>query len=163
MTDLERYVLQEHVEDFNDGLISRRELLRRVTLITGSLGLTLVALEAAGCASQPAASPPSPSGRAQSSPQPYATPPAAGTADGITVRPDDPRIRVVGAAVKGPDGAPLTGYMARPAGTAANPPGVLVVHQNTGLKEHIKDVVRRLATAGFSGLAVVLLSRSGGA
>ena len=36
MTEFERYVVDEHIEDFNDGLISRRELLRRVTLITGS-------------------------------------------------------------------------------------------------------------------------------
>jgi hypothetical protein len=37
MTEFERYVVEEHVEDFNDNLISRRELLRRVSLVTGSL------------------------------------------------------------------------------------------------------------------------------
>ncbi|HLQ62049.1 MAG TPA: dienelactone hydrolase family protein, partial [Candidatus Acidoferrales bacterium] len=42
-------------------------------------------------------------------------------------------------------------------------PGVLVVHENRGLVEHIKDVVRRLATAGIVGLSIDLLSRQGGA
>lgn len=41
-------------------------------------------------------------------------------------------------------------------------PGVLVVHENRGLVDHIKDVTRRVAKAGFIGLAVDLLSRQGG-
>ena len=41
MRDLERYVLEEHIEDFEDGLITRRELIRRVTLLTGSLTTSL--------------------------------------------------------------------------------------------------------------------------
>jgi carboxymethylenebutenolidase len=40
--------------------------------------------------------------------------------------------------------------------------GVLVVHENRGLTEHIKDVVRRVATAGYVGLGVDLISRAGG-
>ena len=48
MTDVKHYLVGEHVEDFNSGLISRRELLRRVTLITGSIASTLVFLEVAG-------------------------------------------------------------------------------------------------------------------
>jgi carboxymethylenebutenolidase len=39
---------------------------------------------------------------------------------------------------------------------------VLVCHENRGLTEHIKDVTRRLAQAGYVALAVDLLSRSGG-
>lgn len=38
-----------------------------------------------------------------------------------------------------------------------------MVHENRGLLEHIKDVVRRVATAGFTGLSIDLLSRDGGA
>jgi carboxymethylenebutenolidase len=38
-----------------------------------------------------------------------------------------------------------------------------VAHENRGLVTHIKDVVRRVATAGFSAVAVDLLSRQGGA
>lgn len=39
---------------------------------------------------------------------------------------------------------------------------VIVIHENRGLVEHIKDVARRFAKDGFAALAVDLLSRSGG-
>lgn len=162
MTDFERYVLEEHVEDFNDGMISRRELLRRVTLITGSMAATLAVLEAMGCGAQPANAPATPASRATSTPQAFATPPAQPTSDGVTVQPSDPRIKVETLAVKGVDGAALISYSARPAsGKPAG--GIVVVHENRGLLPHIKDVVRRVATAGFSGLSIDLLSRDGGA
>jgi carboxymethylenebutenolidase len=41
-------------------------------------------------------------------------------------------------------------------------PGVLVIHENRGLTEHIRDVTRRMAKAGFVALGVDLLSRQGG-
>ena len=44
----------------------------------------------------------------------------------------------------------------------ARPGGVLVIHENRGLTDHIKDVVRRVAAAGYVGLGVDLLSRSRG-
>ena len=52
-------------------------------------------------------------------------------------------------------------YMARPAGSGAFPI-VLVCHENRGLTPHIEDVARRVAKAGYVGLAVDLLSREGG-
>jgi carboxymethylenebutenolidase len=162
MTEFERYVVEEHVQDFNDRLIGRRELLRRVTLITGSLAGTLTLLEAMGCGDQPATgSAPTPRSGTPAA-QPYATPPASPTTDGVTVRPDDPRIKVESLGVRGADGATLTSYFARPA-NASSTPGILVIHENRGLVAHIKDVVRRVATAGFNGLSVDLLSREGGA
>jgi carboxymethylenebutenolidase len=162
MTDIEHYLVGEHIEDFNSGLISRRELLRRVTLITGSIASTQVLLEVAGCQSKPSGVPPSPASRQASTPQPFATPPAQPTADGVTVRPDDPRVRIAPMTVTGADGASLISYYTRPAG-GEPAGGILVVHENRGLVAHIKDVVRRVATAGFSALAVDLLSRQGGA
>ncbi len=39
---------------------------------------------------------------------------------------------------------------------------VLVCHENRGLTAHIEDVTRRVAKAGYIGLAVDLLSRQGG-
>jgi carboxymethylenebutenolidase len=162
MTEFERYVVEEHIEDFNDNLINRRELLRRVTLVTGSVAATLTLLEAMGCGSEPASSStPTPRSGTPAA-QPFATPPAAPTTDGVTVPESDPRIKVESLAVKGADGASLNNYHARPAssGSAA---GVLVVHENRGLQPHIKDVVRRVATAGFAGLSIDLLSRDGGA
>jgi carboxymethylenebutenolidase len=161
MTDFERYLVGEHIEDFHARLISRRELLRRVTLITGSIASATLLLEAAGCASEPSRTPPSPQSRPSSTPYPFATPPAQPTTDGVTVRPDDARITVAPMTVTGADGASLISYSAQPRHGAAG--GVLVVHENRGLVEHIKDVVRRVATAGFSAVSVDLLSRQGGA
>src|SRR5206468_2190419 len=42
-------------------------------------------------------------------------------------------------------------------------PGVVVIHENRGQTEHIRDVVRRVATAGFVGLNIDLAARDGGA
>ncbi len=39
---------------------------------------------------------------------------------------------------------------------------MLVCHENRGLTRHIEDVARRVAKAGYVGLAVDLLSREGG-
>ena len=39
---------------------------------------------------------------------------------------------------------------------------VLVIHENRGLNEHIRDVTRRLALAGYSAVAPDFLSPSGG-
>lgn len=161
-SDFERYVIEEHVEDFDDGLIDRRELLRRVTLITGSLVATVAVLETLGCGQEPRGSIPSPQGRAASTPHAFATPPAQPVPNGVTVAENDGRIRVERLAVKGTDGASLVSYAARPIG-GRPAGGVVVIHENRGLVEHIKDVVRRVATAGFFGLSVDLLSRDGGA
>ncbi|HET8568811.1 MAG TPA: dienelactone hydrolase family protein [Candidatus Limnocylindria bacterium] len=168
-TDLELYVLQEHIEDFQDGIISRRELLRRVTYMTGSLAATMALLPALGCnvdqprggAPSTATAAPSPAALATAAATPYATPPAARSADGVTVRPDDPRIALVQVDVKGPDGASLGGYLARPKAEGRYP-GVLVVQENRGVTPHIQDVVRRAATAGFAAITIDLLARDGG-
>src|SRR5438105_1506302 len=163
MTQFERYVVEEHIEDFNDGLINRRELLRRVTLITGSATATVALLSAMGCSTTtPSGSAtPTPTTRSTSVTRDFATPPPAPVPDGVTVQESDPRIIVSPLPVHGPDGAALISYHARPSGSPAG--GILVVHENRGLTGHIKDVVRRVATAGFTGLSVDLLSRDGGA
>ena len=52
-------------------------------------------------------------------------------------------------------------YLARP--KDGNRLGaVIVIHENRGLNDHIKDVARRLAKDGFAALAPDLLSRAGG-
>jgi carboxymethylenebutenolidase len=74
--------------------------------------------------------------------------------------PDDPAVEA--SPVEFPDnGATLSGYLARPRGEGSFPV-VLVCHENRGLTPHIQDVTRRLAKAGYVGLAVDLLSRQGG-
>jgi carboxymethylenebutenolidase len=53
------------------------------------------------------------------------------------------------------------GYMAHP-GAEGTFPVILICHENRGLTDHIRDVTRRAAKAGYVGLAVDLLSRQGG-
>lgn len=166
LNETQRYLIDEHIEEYQDGLISRRELLRRVTLISGSaaLGAAIVA----ACGPAPARTSPTPTvAVATATPTvaptvgPFATPPATATTDGVTVKPDDPRITVSKPEVKGTDGASLMAYMARPAGTA-RVPGIVVIHENRGQTPHIQDVVRRAATAGFAAINIDLAARAGG-
>lgn len=167
LNETQRYFIEEHVEDYRDGLITRRELIRRATLIAGSA--TLAATVLAACDLSPRSTAPTqPSATsttaatANVTAAAFATPPASPTTDGITVKPDDPRIAVSKPEVRGADGASLLAYMARPAG-GAKVPGVVVIHENRGQTEHIRDVVRRVATAGFAGLNIDLAARDGGA
>jgi carboxymethylenebutenolidase len=63
---------------------------------------------------------------------------------------DDKRIETEYSEYPSPKGAgKMRGYLAKPAGSAAKLPGVVVVHENRGLNPYIEDVVRRLAVAGF--------------
>src|SRR5437762_2890937 len=97
LNETQRYFIEEHVEDFRDGLIPRRELIRRVTFIAGSGALAASILAACDLSPRPAATPrqaSSPTASAGLVAQPYATPPATPTADGITVKENDPRIAV---------------------------------------------------------------------
>jgi carboxymethylenebutenolidase len=166
LNETQRYLIDEHIEEYQEGLIARRELLRRVTLISGSaaLGAAIVA----ACGPAPARPSPTPTLAAATATAtvaptvgPFATPPALTTTDGITVKPDDPRITVSKPDVKGTDGKALLAYMARPAGSA-RVPGVIVVHENRGQTPHIQDVVRRVATAGFAAINIDLVARAGG-
>lgn len=49
------------------------------------------------------------------------------------------------------------GYLAMPDGNGPHP-GVIVIHEAYGLDEHIRDVTRRFADAGYAALAVDLFS-----
>ncbi|MBX5466286.1 MAG: dienelactone hydrolase family protein [Firmicutes bacterium] len=60
-----------------------------------------------------------------------------------------------------PDGQGwVTGYLARPRGKD-RAPGLVVIHEAFGLNDHIKDLTRRFANAGFNALAVDLYARRG--
>jgi len=150
MSDLERYIVEEWAEDYQDGRLNRREFLRRVALMAGGtavalpvlreLGVTATLEEVAAATRQP--------------------PVAAAPASGVTVPPDDPSLE--GGMVTFPMGtATIFGYIARPKFRGAAP-GVIVVHENRGLLEHFKDVCRRLAKVGYVALAVDLASLEGG-
>lgn len=53
----------------------------------------------------------------------------------------------------------VEGYFALPGGGASGLPAVVVIHEIWGLEEHIKDVARRLAAAGYAALAPDLYTR----
>jgi carboxymethylenebutenolidase len=167
LNDTQRYFVEEHIEDFRDGLIGRRELIRRVAIVVGSAAAATTLL--AACDLSPrststatptvAAATPSPTQGLVA--QPFATPPPAATTDGVTVKENDPRITVSKPEIKGTDGASLMAYAATPI-VSGRVPGVMVIHENRGQTEHIRDVVRRAATAGFVAVNIDLTARQGG-
>lgn len=83
---------------------------------------------------------------------------AASSAAAAVVPANDPRLRT----------ATLTpyprynAYAAVPRRVRGRLPAVLVIHENRGLNEHIRDVARRVALAGYFALAPDFLSPMGG-
>jgi carboxymethylenebutenolidase len=167
LNDTQRYFVEEHIEDFRDGLIGRRELIRRVAIVVGSAAAATTLLAACDLSPRSTAtsSPTTPAGTASARQglvaRPFATPPPAATTDGITVKENDPRITVSKPEIKGTDGGSLMAYVAKPI-VSGRVPGVMVIHENRGQTEHIRDVVRRAATAGFVAVNIDLTARQGG-
>jgi carboxymethylenebutenolidase len=56
---------------------------------------------------------------------------------------------------------PFSGYLARPEGVESGLPGVVVIQEIWGVDEHIEDVARRLAAAGYAALAPDLFAPGG--
>jgi len=168
MNLFQRYLAEEFAEDYEEGRLSRRDALKLIASVTGSLVAANSIL--AACA-------PSPEATETSMPSPTDSPTAeplatdASTTESVatdspssapygTVMPDDPAIIASEVQIPAAD-ATLIGYLARPASEGVSPV-ILVCHENRGLTPHIQDVTRRFAKAGYVGLAVDLLSRQGG-
>jgi carboxymethylenebutenolidase len=143
MTEIQRYLAEEVAEDLADGIITRREAVRRLGLlgVTGAAATGLLAAFATGeaVAAAPATSATQESGRSG-----VETTWAPVPRESITF--PGPRVPLMAA------WAPA----AKPRG------GVLVIHENRGLNEHIRTVAGRLAASGYSALALDLLSEEGG-
>lgn len=77
------------------------------------------------------------------------------------VAPDDSRVVSEEVSFSGATGE-MKGYLVRPAGDTGKLPAILVVHENRGLNDHIRDIARRLAVAGYMAMAVDFLSADGG-
>jgi carboxymethylenebutenolidase len=60
-------------------------------------------------------------------------------------------------------GFALPAYLARPENPGSPHPGLIIVHDAYGVGEHIRDVTRRFANAGFDAIAPDLYARTGGA
>lgn len=160
--DMQRYLVEEEAEKWQEGRITRRELLRRVTLIVGGAAAANSVLLSMGCDSNSPASPTVSS--TSQTPSNVATP-SQGSVSPYHVAENDAAITAQMAELPSSDpSTKLQAYVAMPASLAGSSrlPGVLVIHENRGLTEHIKDVVRRLAKANYVALCVDLLSRQGG-
>ena len=64
---------------------------------------------------------------------------------------DDHRIHADTGSVDLGAGPTYQVYRASPAGADWRTPAVMVIHENRGLNDYIRDVTRRLAIAGFAG------------
>lgn len=170
MNLFQRYLADEFAEDYTEGRLSRREALKLITSVTGSLIAANSILAACVPPESTETSAAAPTDAATTSPTELSA--ASPTAEAIptqaappsaaygTVMPDDPA--VIASDVQIPAaGTNLIGYLARPS-SEEPAPIILVCHENRGLTPHIQDVTRRVAKAGYVGLAVDLLSRQGG-
>lgn len=119
-------------DEYTHQPLTREEFLRRLTHITGSMAAALALLPMLEAQYAHAATVPE-------------TDPAI-----ITEEPGFPA-----------GGVTMTGYLARPAAPGRRG-AVLVIHENRGLNPHIRDVVRRVARAGYLGMAPDALSPLGG-
>ena len=157
LNQFETYLIHEFVEDYEDGLVSRRDMVRRVLHITGGVATTATLLSRLGV---------TPVGAQEGTPPPQPTP--TGPRSTVSVLADDPRVQAEDITFEG-NGATIRAYQARASGAAtpgagagATPmtgaggglPVVLICHANRGLTEHFRDVTRRWAAQGYVACAV---------
>jgi len=170
MNIFQRYLAEEFAEDYEEGRLSRRDALKLIASVTGSLVVANSILascapppEATETSVVPATDVPALDPTATLDPAPStesAAPVATLPAEYGTVMPDDLAIIASDVQFPAPD-TTLMGYLARPSDETPAPM-ILVCHENRGLTPHIQDVTRRFAKAGYVSLAVDLLSRQGG-
>ncbi|MGH8909653.1 MAG: dienelactone hydrolase family protein [Egibacteraceae bacterium] len=129
------YIATEIATDHADGLISRREALRRLALVGLSAGAASTMLAACAGGEGGGAAP---SQAATTAEQP------TGMSEAITFQGPAGQLQAVWAAAAQPRGA------------------VLIIHENRGLTSHFMALPGRLAADGYAALAVDLLSEEGG-
>jgi carboxymethylenebutenolidase len=133
--------LEALVHLWEDGAFNRRELVKRLTRLTGSALATAAALETFRVPAE---------AQTPACPADVRVPENAPDVDSVPVE-------------FGGQAGTLFGYWTRTKPMPEIPmAGVLVIHENRGLSDYILDVTRRIARAGYVGLAIDLLSRQGG-
>jgi carboxymethylenebutenolidase len=145
VTPLQRYIAEEIATDHVDGLLSRREALRRLALLGVGTAAATALFSACSQNRQPGAEAPVTSSGAAT----VSTSLPPGTEEALPTIPvtwAGPRGELQGAWAKAPDASG----------------GVLVIHENKGLNDHIRSVAGRFAGIGYSALAIDLLSAQGG-
>ena len=151
MTELERYLAEEIAEDHVDGIINRREALRRLALLgvgaTTAAGMIAAEADARTRGKNRGGDKHDHGhGHGHGHPDRSVTAWAPVATQAITF--------------PGPVGN-LMGAWA-PSAQQKVKGGVLVIHENRGLTPHIANVAGRFAANGFSPLALDLLSEEGG-
>ena len=150
MTPLQRYIAEEIATDHVDGLLSRREALRRLALL--GVGATAATALIAACSENKPTT---------QTTEPTVAAPATSTGAATESAPPPGSENTVASEPitwAGPKGE-LQGAWA----VAQNPKGaVLVIHENKGLNDWVRGVAGRFAGIGYSALAIDLLSAEGG-
>lgn len=137
VTPLQRYIAEEIATDHLDGLLSRREAIRRLALL--GIGAAAATTLIAACSTSPTAD----------SPADDTDAPPPGSEGALPTAP---------ITWAGPHGE-LQGAWAEAPNARG---GVLVIHENKGLNDWTRSVAGRLAGIGYSTLAIDLLSGHGG-
>ena len=139
---MREYLVEEELEHYRFGWITRREFIRRAVLI----GVSVASASAMVQSVKPS---PVAASSAQASP--------------FHVDEDDRSVSSQQMWYTAADGTQIFAYEAWPADAQmdASHPGVVVIHQNTGLVPQIMDVARRFAKQGYMAIAPDLISRVG--
>jgi carboxymethylenebutenolidase len=124
--------IETTVERYRNGRMDRRDLIKAVIAMTGSYATAHLLLETTGLSANLIST-------------------LEAQAAGVNAE-----------TIHYPSGsASIEGYLVKPQG-AGKFPAIVVIHENRGLNEHIRDVTRRFAAEGIVALAPDLLSRAGG-
>ncbi|HEV2816081.1 MAG TPA: dienelactone hydrolase family protein [Allosphingosinicella sp.] len=130
--EIERAAIALYDRFTHEGM-DRRDFMAALTRIAGGAGAASLLLAGVAC-------------HAAAAPQ---------------IAPDDARLIVRDIEWEARPGRHYRGYSAAPRGRAGLPL-VFVIHENRGLNDHIRDVARRAALAGYAAVAPDWLSPAGG-
>jgi carboxymethylenebutenolidase len=144
VTPLQRYIAEEIATDHVDGLLSRREALRRLALLGVSAGAASALIAACSENKQTVSNAPATS-----------TEPASQSAPPPGM---DKALPTTPVTWPGPQGEMQAAWAEAPNARG----GILVIHENKGLNDWVRSVAGRFAGIGYSALAVDLLSPEGG-
>lgn len=148
MTPLQRYIAEEIATDHVDGLLSRREAMRRLALLGIGTAAATALITACSKEEKPTAeATPTSSEAATAGAPPSAPPPGSQAAL--------PTTPITWA---GPQGELQAAWAEAPNARG----GVLVIHENKGLNDWTRSVAGRFGGIGYSALAIDLLSGQGG-
>jgi carboxymethylenebutenolidase len=144
VTPLQRYIAEEIATDHVDGLLSRREALRRLALLGVGTAAATALIAACSANKQTATEAP-----ATSTEPATASAPPPGSEKTLPTAP---------ITWPGPQGELQAAWAEAPNARG----GVLVIHENKGLNDWVRSVAGRFAGIGYSALAIDLLSAQGG-